>query len=78
MEYPKPPIGVPPHWLVYRKRMEELNDAIGRYLNHIKSIHNISYTKQCFELIAQWAKELERLATLEIELERRADDEQTN
>ena len=70
MEYPKPPIGVSPHWFVHHKRMEELNDAIGRYLAHIKSIHHMGYTKQCFEVIAQWAKELERLATLEMELER--------
>lgn len=70
MEYQKPPIGVSPHWFVYTKRMEELNETIGRYLAHIKSTHHIGETKQCFEVIAQWAKEIEKLALLEAELER--------
>lgn len=65
----KPPIGVPPHWFVYRRRMEDLNAAIGRYLNYAEETQHIAKKQQIFEAIAGWAKELETLALLESELE---------
>ena len=64
-EWIKPPIGVSPHWFVYRTRIEELNKAIGRYLEHIEKNHAITETKQDYELIAKWAKEIEALALIE-------------
>lgn len=67
-EWIKPPIGVGPHWFVYRKRIEELNEAIGRYLEHIEKNHHAIYTKQAYECIAEWAKEIEVLALLEADL----------
>lgn len=63
----KPPLGVSPHWFVHRKRIGELNEAIGRFLEHIDKIQNIQYTNQCYEAIAGWAREIEILASFEAE-----------
>ena len=69
----KPPLGVSPHWFVYQQRMEELNDAIGRYLNHIKVNHSIENQFLHYGVIAKWAKEIETLALLEAELEKKGE-----
>ena len=67
----KPPLEVAPHWFVYRQRMQELNDAIGRYIEHIALNQHIETHSEHYGAIAQWAKELEDLALMEAELERR-------
>ena len=67
----KPPLGVSPHWFVYRRRMQELNDAIGRYIEHIALNQHIENHSEYYGAIAQWAKEIEALALMEAELERR-------
>ena len=64
----KPPLGVSPHWLVYRQRIEDLNEAIARYLEHIEKKHHIQELKQEYEAIAMWAKEIQYLALLEADL----------
>ncbi len=68
--YTKPPLGVSPHGFVYRRRMQELNEAIGRYLDHIVRNGSCEYEAQKYEAIAGWAKEIEHLASLEANLER--------
>lgn len=67
-EWIKPPIGVSPHWFVYHSRMEELNKSIERYLEHIEKHNHTIQTKQYYECIAEWAKEIEVLALLEADL----------
>ena len=67
-EWIKPPLGVSPHWFVYRSRMEELNKSIERYLEYIKKHNHTMETKQYYECIAEWAKEIETLALLESDL----------
>lgn len=64
----KPPLGVCPHWFVYRHRIEELNKAISRYLEHIEKKQYIEELKQYYEAIADWAKEIQYLALLEADL----------
>jgi hypothetical protein len=49
--------------------MEELNAAIGRYLDYVSETQHIAKKQQMFESIAKWAKEIETLALLESELE---------
>lgn len=68
---PKPPLGVSPHWFVNRERMQELCDAIGRYIEYIEANHHIERIDQYYTAIANWARELEALALLEAELEKR-------
>lgn len=70
LEQVKCPLGVSPHWFVYMQRMTELNNAIGRYLEYINERRHTIEARQSYELIAQWAKEIEKLAMLEAELER--------
>lgn len=65
----KPPIGVAPHWFIYRNRMQELTEAIARQMEHIQDNHDLQSLARHYTIIAQWAKELEALARLEIELE---------
>ena len=67
----KPPLGVCPHWFVNPKRMAELNEAIGRFIEHIKSHQHIESHSQHYKAIALWAREIETLALLEAELEER-------
>ena len=67
-EWIKPPIGVSPHWFVYRQRIEELNGAITRYLEHIEKKQYTQDLKQEYEAIAEWAKEIQHLALLEADL----------
>lgn len=67
----KPPIGVAPHWFVYRKRIEELSDAIRRYIDHISKNYATENHAPHYAVIAEWAKEIETLASLEAELEKR-------
>ena len=66
--YDKPPIGVSPHWFVYRKRITELNEAIGRQLEYIENHQGTICLKSKYQVIAEWAKEIEHLARLEAEL----------
>lgn len=68
-EWVKPPLGVCPHWFVYRQRIEELNKAISRYLEHIEKNQHIAELKQYYEAIADWAKEIQLLAEIEIKME---------
>lgn len=67
-EWIKPPLGVCPHWFVYRERIEELNKAIARYLEHIKKKQRTQELKEEYEAIALWAKEIRILALLEADL----------
>lgn len=67
----KPPLGVSPSWFIHSKRITELNEAIGRYIEHIKSHQHIEQHSQYYKAIALWAKEIESLALLEAELEER-------
>lgn len=64
----KPPLGVSPHWFVYWHRIEELNKAIERYLDHIEKKQHTQELKQYYESIAEWAKEIQHLALLEADL----------
>ena len=64
----KPPLGVSPHWFVYRQRIEELNRAIARYLEHIEKKQHTQELKQEYGAIAEWAKEIQHLALLEADL----------
>ena len=64
----KPPLGVSPHWFVYRQRIDELNKAIARYLEHIKKVQYTAELRQEYEAIAEWAKEIQYLALLEADL----------
>lgn len=68
IEMPKPPLGVSPHWFVYKKRMEELNAAIQRYLDYTKEDYKPGYAAQKYEAIASWSEELRTLASLESRL----------
>ena len=65
----KPPLGVKPHWFVYRERIVELNEAINRQLEHISAHHHEIDVRENYKLIAKWAKEIQHLASLEAELE---------
>lgn len=65
----KPPLGVSPHWFMYRRRIEELHEAIGRYLEHIETHQHTEHHEQYYKLIALWAKEIELLALMEAEVE---------
>lgn len=67
-EMTKPPLGVCPHWFVYKKRMKELNEAIQRYLDHDEEDYKPGYAAQKYEAIASWAEELRTLASLESRL----------
>lgn len=67
----KPPLGVSPHWFVNRKRIEELHEAIGRYIGHIGEHQHIEQHDQYYKAIAMWSREIETLALLEAELEKR-------
>lgn len=67
----KPPLGVSPGWFIHPKRIEELNEAIGRYIKHIKENQHIETHSQHYKIIALWAREIESLALLEAELEER-------
>lgn len=67
----KPPLGVSPHWFVYLKRIKELYEAIGRYIEYIEQNRSIELHASHYEVIAEWAKEIEVLALLEAEIERK-------
>lgn len=67
----KPPLGVCPHWFVHPKRITELHEAIGRFIEHIKSHQHIENHSAYYKAIALWAREIEDLALLEAELEER-------
>ena len=69
--YDKPPLGVKPHWIAYRDRIDELNQAISRYLQQIPTLQNITVKCAYYRQISQWAKEIEQLSKLEAELEER-------
>lgn len=73
----KPPVGVSPHWFVYPKRMKELHEAIGRYLEHIEQHRHIENHELYYKAVASWAREIETLALLEAECEKRERKEET-
>lgn len=66
----KPPLGVSPYWYVYQKRIAELHEAIGRYVEYV-STRKAFGTASEYKLIAKWARELEVLSLLIAELEER-------
>ena len=70
----KPPLGVSPHWFVLPKRMAELHDAIGRWLDYLTTHQTTEYAAQGYECVAQWAEELKSLAMLEARLIRRGNE----
>ena len=70
MEQAKPPLGVSPHWFVYMKRIKDLNEAIGRFVEYADQHRHTIDAKEYYKVIAQWAKEIEALALLEANLER--------
>ncbi|MEA4933084.1 MAG: hypothetical protein VB071_05775 [Lawsonibacter sp.] len=55
--YEKPPLGVAPHWFLYRVRMRDLTEAISR-------------SGPYYEAIEKWSEELKTLAELESILQR--------
>lgn len=67
-EYIKPPLGVSPHWYVYNKRIEELNNAITRYTDFIMRYNDIKDGRDYYNAIAGWANEIKMLAEIEIQL----------
>ena len=67
----KIPLGVSPHWYVNSKRIEELNNAIGRFIEYIKTNQHTQEHVAYYKAIAMWAREIETLALLEAELEKR-------
>ena len=67
-EYIKPPLGVSPHWYVYNKRIEELSNAITRYMDFIMRYNNIKDGRDNYNAIAEWANEIKMLAEIEIQL----------
>lgn len=67
----KPPLGVSPNWFVYRQRIAELNEAISRYIGYIEQNQHIKNLSPYYKAIAQWSKEIECLALLEVELEKK-------
>ena len=67
----KPPIGVSPSWFVYRQRMRELNEAIGRYIEYIEQNQHIKDISPYYKAIAQWSREIESLALLEADMEKK-------
>lgn len=71
----KPPLGVSPHWFYHPKRIIELNEAIGRFLEHIEMNKHTERHDQHYRAIAMWAREMECLALLEAELEKREREE---
>lgn len=66
----KPPLGVSPYWFVYQKRITDLYEAMGRYIEHISSNNHLSTVNE-YKLIANWAREIEILASLVAQLEER-------
>ena len=71
VEYDKPPLGVYPHWFVYRQRIKELNEAIGRRIEYIEQHQHTKNHSAYFGVIALWAQEIEALALLEAEIEKK-------
>lgn len=70
METNKPPLGVSPHWYVYLKRMKELNEAIGRFLEYIDTTMHTKGKADYYKAIAEWSAEITHLALLEAKVER--------
>lgn len=66
----KPPLGVPPYWFVYLKRIKELNEAVGRHAEYIEANQHTEYHSAYYGVIAQWAKEIEALALLLADIEK--------
>ncbi len=61
MSYIKAPIGVAPFWYVYPKRMQELSEAIKRYVDDTMKNHAILSVEEIasrLELIRKWSNEL--------------------
>lgn len=69
MNIEKPPLGVAPHWYTYPKRMKELNEAIGNYIDFAYQHKATANQEQLFFAIAKWCEELQTLALLESRLE---------
>jgi hypothetical protein len=72
-EHNKPPLGASPHWFVYRQRIKELSDAIGRHIEYIEQRQHTANRSAYYRAIAQWAKEIEILALLEAEIEKKGE-----
>ena len=70
-EYDKPPLGVSPHWFVYCQRIKDLSEAIGRHIEYINQHQHIKNHSAYYGAIAQWAREIEALALLEAEIEKK-------
>lgn len=61
------PIGVTPHNLEHTDRIQNLSEAILRYVLFIDSGNiTLSERVECYRLISKWAKEIEALAEMEI------------
>lgn len=73
-EYQKPPLGVSPHWFVHHKRIQELNEAISRYIDYISQHHSCIDTKEHYRVISKWAKEIETLSLLIAKLDEKEKD----
>ena len=50
--------------------MTELCDTIARYLAYIGTSQNITNHEQYYKAIAMWAKEIEQLALLEVQIKK--------
>lgn len=71
----KPPVGVSPHWYVHNRRIAELSEAIKRYaeFTHCRTTHKDSIND--YKVICKWAKEIEKLANMQIEIINEVEDE---
>ncbi len=66
-----PPLGVGPHWYVYPQRIIDLLEAASRYAKYSLSHTATRTVAEDYRMISQWAKEIERLSDLMVELEER-------
>ena len=73
VECNKPPLVVSPHWFVCHQRIKELSDAIGRHIEYIEQHQHTANHSAYYGAIARWAKEIETLALLEAEIEKKGE-----
>lgn len=64
----KPPIGVSPHWFVYKERITETSKAITRYSEFAGEHCNTKDGIDAYKAIVKWAEEIKMLAKTEIKL----------
>lgn len=68
-KYQKTPEGIKPHSVEYEERIYELSKAVQRYITFISDGCPPSDKYRCYRSIAEWAKEIQGLAELEIKMD---------